>query len=363
MGGRTCFIAILAALAALPATADAATQWLDPVPVSPAGGDVTDNSSDVAMSANGDTVAVWVRGAVLEASFRPAGGTFGPVESVPVTSDATGVADPFVAFDGSTAVMVFFEFTNGPGFAVARAVRNPDGTYGEAKTISTPGRYAAEQFVAGNAAGDVVAFWLEAEGSARYFATAFRPAGATDFEAPATFPTGSDLGYDGAVDSAGNAIVVWDDGTTIKSTSRPAGGSFGDAAPVVTEAEDVNSPSIAVSADGTAVVTYRRYDPTVSGPNETFGHNRAWATVRAADASAFGPPQDVSANDYGTLFTGAAVDGRGDAIALYQAGSQPWAAVAPPGGVFGDAVRLSPAAHDMYAPQMEVAGDGSTHIG
>src|SRR4051794_17688653 len=149
MGGRLCLIAILAALAGLPATAQAAPQWLDPVPVSPAGGDVHDNSSDIAMDANGDTIAVWIRDNAVEASFRPASGTFGPVETVPYTSDGAGALYLTVQFDGSTAVIVFLEATTSAGFVVARAVRNPDGTYGETKVISSPGRTTSVPLSAG----------------------------------------------------------------------------------------------------------------------------------------------------------------------------------------------------------------------
>jgi hypothetical protein len=350
-------VGLALAVASLPASADAAPIWLDPVPLSPAGSDVNENNFDVAMSAAGDVLAVWGRGGVVEASFRPAGGSFGPVETVPAIPGGSSATGPVAAFDGRTAVIAYSQFLN-PGIVAAAATRNADGTYAETKQISAPGLYASVPRLASNAAGDVVAFWRESDGnSLAVMATRFRPAGGT-FEPPATFASTADGDFAGAVDAAGDAIVVWDDGKTISSASRPAGGSFGPSAPVVTTADELSVPTVALRTDGTALVTYLRADPTTTG----FTQRRPWATLRAAGASAFGTPEDISANDLGAYFTGAAIDGHGDEVAIYEAGTQPWAAVAPPGGAFGDAVRLSPAAMDMYAPQIEVSGDGATHV-
>jgi hypothetical protein len=356
---RVCLLAVVLACLA-PAAGHAAPTWLAPTSLSPVGADAADGNYDVAMSAQGDTLAVWQRGPFLESSFRPAGGTFGPVVPVPNLTGAAAALTPVVAFDGQIGVIVFEQDMN-PGFIVARAVRKLDGTFTGARAISSQGRNATGVRLGADVAGDMVAAWQEREGSNYAVAASVRPSG-DDFGPLATFPVATTSEVACAMGPGRDALVVWDSGTSISGASRPAGGAFGAAAPLVTAPEDLSAPSVALGAGGAAALTYLRYDATVSGPDPSFGNRRAWAATRAAGAGSFGAPEDVSANGFGTIFTGAAIDGHGDAVAVYQAGVLPWAAVAPPGGTFGDAVRLSPADQDMYAPRVAVAGDGATHV-
>lgn len=353
-------VAMLTAVAVPVLSAHAAATWLAPATLSSAGSDAHESHFDVAMSSGGDTLAVWLRGGVLESSFRPAGGSFGPVVPVPFVPGATGASTPVVAFDGAVAVILFAQGTPS-GTVVARALRAADGSFAETKVISGPGFSSGNPELASGAGGEIVAVWYEVKDAARNMVVSVRPPGG-EFGLRTEYPVAGDFDYAIDANAAGDAIVAWDTGTSLHAASRPATGSFGAAAPVVTTGDDLATPSVALGDNGAAVVTFLRRDATVSGPNDSYGKGRAWATLRAAGSSAFAPPQDISANNFGTIFTGAAIDGKGDAVALFQAGTQPWAAVAPPGGSFGAPSRLSPASHDMYSPQIRVSGDGTTHV-
>src|SRR5205085_978009 len=128
-----------------------------------------------------------------------------------------------------------------------------------------------------------------------------------------------------AVDAQGNAIAVWhrfDAGTNtivqaaaLAAASRrrrryftpKPGGSFGAPQDLSAAGQNASFPEVAVDGQDNAIAVWRRFDGT---------NFIVQAAARAAGGS-FGAPQDLSAAGQKAGFPEVAVDGQGNAIAVW----------------------------------------------
>jgi hypothetical protein len=128
-----------------------------------------------------------------------------------------------------------------------------------------------------------------------------------------------------AVDGQGNAIAVWhrfDAGTNtiVQAAARAAasrrrrryftpkrGGSFGAPQDLSAAGQSASFSEVAVDGRGNAIAVWRRFDGT---------NTIVQAAVRAAGGS-FGAPQDLSAAGQTANDPQVAVDGQGNAIAVW----------------------------------------------
>ncbi|MGZ6638599.1 MAG: hypothetical protein ACXVII_37790 [Solirubrobacteraceae bacterium] len=114
-----------------------------------------------------------------------------------------------------------------------------------------------------------------------------------------------------AVDGQGNAIAVWQrsDGTNtiVQAAARAAGGSFGAPQDLSAAGQKAGFPEVALDGQGNAIAVWQRFDGT---------NFIMQAAVRAAGGS-FGAPQDLSAAGQTANDPQVAVDGRGNAIAVW----------------------------------------------
>ena len=262
--GRRTLIALGAALASLACAASVATAAgsLPVVDVSvPAsgspgpcgflGGHPGSGGVDVAANARGDTIVTWARndGAgnyTLQASFRPAGGSFEAPQNVgpTLTCFFLSVFGPTadVALDENGGAVIVFAAPGAGGNTVARAaIRPPGGAFGTPVDLSSDTQGAGPPMLAMNPSGAAVAVWS------------------------------------------------WDDGTNdvIQTASRQPGQPFGAATPLTPTGADARSPRIAINASGAAAATWVRSNGTVF---------IAQARVRPAGAGAFGAVQNLSAD-------------------------------------------------------------------
>ena len=142
----------LALLLTAPAAAAGPTPPLPVAPATPDGDDPAcvagdrqpgNGGADVAVNAAGDAVVTWTHDAgagaqVVQAAVRPAGGAFGPPETIGGTLPCAflGIAGhtPQAAIDRAGNVVVAFAATSG-GNVVIRAAQRPAG--GRFGTVST----------------------------------------------------------------------------------------------------------------------------------------------------------------------------------------------------------------------------------
>jgi hypothetical protein len=185
-----------------------AAGWTAPATVSTA----TDVSSAEAVSAvapDGTLAVAWVQGtganAVVQASVRPAGGTFtAPQTLSPAAADLSNLA---VAIDGSGNTTVVWLTAQR-----VRASYRPAGGAWPATPQTLSSVNSTFPSVAAGPRGGAIAVWVQTSGSNKVAAGAIRPIGATTFGSPTTVsPEGRTIYYNprAAMDDAGDVAVTW----------------------------------------------------------------------------------------------------------------------------------------------------------
>jgi hypothetical protein len=276
---------VLAAVAAAPLVrlpaASAAPGWRSSADLAGRSVDyVTD--PDVAVSADGHAVAVWVfapegTSGVVMMSRRAPGGTFGPPVAV---SGNQGLADrdarlPQVGIADDGSALLAWIYANGTNDQVRYRSVTPGGALGPVRD-ATPVEQGYDAWaldLAVNGAGRIAMTW----------ATSDRPYGATgsialgvDAADPLVAP--GDVIYQPGVgiDAAGDAVFVWERDVQggighfeVESRAKPVGQPLGqltvhDGAGADQRAE---GPSVAVAPDGRAVVAYGYRPATNAAPS------------------------------------------------------------------------------------------------
>jgi len=328
--------------------------WQAPVVLSAAGQNTT--KVQIAVDPQGNAVVVWERSsantAVLQSASRPAGGAWGPVTDIAVTNTDFEFSRPQVALDAlGNAVVVWQNGTANTHFIQA-AVRAAGGAWQAPVTLSAAGRDNVSPQLAVDPQGTAVAVWTRYEVSGSFVNSAVRPAGA-GWQAPVAISAAGHDPYltDVAIDAQGTAVAVWESlSDPIHTVDRPAGGSW--QAPVAIQAG--TQVRIAVSPQGNAVLIWQAGTIVRS-------------TVRPA-GGAWQAPVDLPGDD--GFFHGAssepavAIDPQGKAVAVWQrvliqAGqtiTRVQAAVRQPnGGAWQPATDLSPP--ERYGSRAQVAID------
>ena len=137
-----------------------------PVKLSAAGQNAT--FPTVAVNERGDAIVAWRRsnGAneIVQASFRPAGGSFGaPVDLSP---EGRNGDLPRVAIDAAGDATVVWDSTNGGPEVVEEATRSAaTGSFAKPVVLSKEAEPAQEPVVAMSAEGDTAIAWIRSNGS------------------------------------------------------------------------------------------------------------------------------------------------------------------------------------------------------
>ena len=241
-------IASLAAvlLAALPASASAATIWGLPHRLSPVGA----RNVAVAVDARGHGVVAWARPdqrseVRIEAVIR-SGRAWRPVRQLGLANTLMGRA-PMVAVSGRGDA--FVAWVGRDDNALHVAMHAPARPW----TSSILGDAANHPVVAANAAGDAAAAWIrlgEVEVAQRPRDGDWGPPAA--LSAPALAADNPRL----AMSATGDVIVAWHAGGRMHASVQPAGQSFGLALPLSGPAAVVASPVLAANAAGDAVAAW-----------------------------------------------------------------------------------------------------------
>jgi uncharacterized repeat protein (TIGR01451 family) len=213
---------------------------------------------DIAVGSQGTAVAVWERrggtDSRIEAAFSPGGGVFGTTQTI---SDTFSYL-PDVAVDPAGGAVAVWQRADAIGTGDSRieaAFRPAGGSFGDVQTVSPGGSYPR---VAVDPGGGAVAVWERYLDAQSRIEAAFRPPGGS-FGAPQPISDpGESYSAQVAVDPDGVAVALWIGSGQIQAAFRPAGGSFGDVQTVSDAGGNVDSPQVTVDSEGGAVAVWRR---------------------------------------------------------------------------------------------------------
>ncbi len=280
---------------------------------------------------------------------------------VPVDLSVSGrdasIPQVAIAADGTTTV-VWRRF-NGANYVVQASTRPPGGTFSAPVDVSVAGQDADLPQVAVGVDGSTTATWDRFDGTSQIVQASTRPPGGT-FSAPVNLSasaTGEDA-YDPelALSADGTTTVAWrreiGANSIVRVSTRPPGGTF--SAPVsLSVAGQSYRPQVAVAADGTATVTW-------SGPS-----NIVQASTRPPGGT-FSAPFDLSVAGQDANYPQVAVAADGTTTVVWDrfdgANTIVQASTRPPGSTFAAPVDLSATGQNAKNPQVAVGVDGSTTV-
>ncbi len=334
----------------------------------------------VAMTPGGEAVAAWVHfenpNSVIEVATRPPGGSFSPPIAVATSEPNSNPQDLQLAVNPAGEIAVAGvqkepKSSVAPTqFSVLASVGEPASGFSAPTIISptplTVENEAGEVRLAIDPGGDVTAVWAYHEAAAKLYVVqgASRPAGGS-FSAPISLSEASESAYEPAVaiDSNGDAIAVWtaESGTSfgiqastwdlggsgstpiglseagadastpeiamtpggaatvvwistdsedfwiVQASAGSPGASFSTPADLSAPGEDAEDPDVAMNAGGAATVVWQRFD----------GANKIAQASTSAGGADFGPAVDLSASGKNAVFPAVAMDGAGDATAVW----------------------------------------------
>jgi PKD domain-containing protein len=309
-------------------------------------------SKDVAIASNdaGDMVVVWSTSVELKASFRPAGGAFGPTEQL---SQLPG-ALPVTAVDGAGNALAAWISVESGEESVAGASRiRSAGQWTLPKTLSTHPVIDAPPALAANARGDAVVAFTQSSNAAADPPYTIRVATGTILSGlgPSDQLGGQDTGDpDVAINAAGESVAVWVSSTGVQAARRPPGGTFGSGGPI-SDGGTTIGPQVGIDDHGDAMAAWWRGNNAEASTSPEGGSFPAQGTPLGA-ASVF-PPIALSTARDGTSLVVWGLSASGDSRSL--SGS-----VRAPGGAFGGSFVLDsvPYSNTAFVDSPAVAFDG-----
>lgn len=287
--------------------------WHAPVDLSAPGQNAFD--AQVAVDAQGDATAVWDRfngsNYIVQSASRPSGGVWqAPVDLSVAGGDAV---IPQVALDANGDATAVWIRSNGTNDVVQTAIRPAGGVWQATVDLSVPGQEAREPRIAVNAHGEAAAVWRRSDGANTIVQGAIRPAGGV-WQAPVDLSaTGQKaLGPQVAIDPQGDATAVWQrpngTNTIVQAATLPAGGVWQAPIDLSAVGQDAFNPELALDAQGNGTAIWQR-------------SNGATYIVQAATHAASGlwqPPVDLSVTGQNADLPQVALDAHGNAVAVWQ---------------------------------------------
>jgi hypothetical protein len=296
-------------------TRPASIGWQAPVDLSIAGEGLGFSyaTPQVAVGAGGDAVAVWRRDSGgVQAAFRPTGGDWEP--AVDLSAPGRDAAYPQVVVDAQgNAVAVWFD----DGARRIVSAYRPTGQPWQAPvSVSDLSAAPYGPQIAVNTRGDIVAVWMRSDGKHYIIATAAMKAGGSwqktiDLSATDGFRNAYEPSI--AIDQHGNTVAVWQrsgsGALVIEGAVRPATGVWQSPVRLSAARGRAYAPHVAIDGRGQAIAVWQR-------------SNTIEASVRAPHAR-WGQPVRLSNPDEDAVFAHVAINERGDASAVWQHNIQP----------------------------------------
>jgi hypothetical protein len=239
-----------------------ALSWQAPVALSAEG--YFAQAVHIALDAQGDAVAIWIRNGIVETAERPAATG---VWTAPL-SLSSGLGNPHVAMDSRGDAIAIWERDH----VVETSVRSVGtGVWVGPVVLSASGEEADEADISVDAAGDAIAVWQTLSGTT--IDADERPQGSGAWERPVAVSVGpgQELGAFPkiAVDAAGNAVVAWDrsNGSNyiVEASTKSAASSVWQV-PVAISPVSQSSyiPWVAIDPEGNAVAAWEVQSSNIS---------------------------------------------------------------------------------------------------
>jgi hypothetical protein len=260
---------VVVAVAGTPSAASASTAtWSPPATLSAASNGQF--RQDVAVSASGETVAVWSRtgsnGSRVFAASRPAGGEWSAAVALSAAGD--NAAEPSVAIrsDGNAVAV----WVGGPGGArlVRGAIRSPDGTWAPPQDVSVPSAVVSSPRMAFDGLDVGVAVWTRSNGT-NMIVQAARMRPSLVWQEPSDVsPVGEDASLpDISLASDGQGLLVWQVAgapVAIKASVHRPHAMWASPVPVSEAGLAGSGPSAVMDATGAGLVVWEQTGTVMS---------------------------------------------------------------------------------------------------
>jgi hypothetical protein len=246
--------------------ARSSTGTLSPVQTLSAAGQ---NASEpqVGIDSTGNAVFTWKRSdgtnTRIEAIARSAAGTLSAVQLLSLAGQ--NASQPQVSvFSNGNAAFTWMRF-DGTNNRTETRTRSAAGTLTPVQPLSAPGQNASQpQVAAVSSSGAAVYAWTRFDGTDFRVQTRARSSAGVLSAVQIVSPAGASSGIPQlAVDSSGNAVIVWRfDGANkrVEARTRSAAGTLGAVQFLSIAGFDADLPQIAVSPGGTALVPWQLFD-------------------------------------------------------------------------------------------------------
>ena len=322
------------------------------------------HSPQIAMDADGNATAVWSQydGTVHNIWTNRYNATTSSWETAEKIENISGNAySAQVAMDSTGNAIVVWQQDDGTVYNLwANRYDATTLSWGTAEEIESNSGSAYSAQLAMDGAGNVMVVWRQSGDSAvniwanRYSATTISWGTAEQID-------GSSVGTayipQIAMDSAGNAIVVWQHEDAIWGNRYNATtSSWGTADLISTDGESANSPKIAMNSVGNAILVWLQSDGTVE---------RLWSNRYNGTSSVWGTAEKIENNSESASYPQIVMDGGGNGIVVwlqsdgtverlwsnrYNATSSTW----------GAAEKIENNSESAYYPQLAMDGEGNT---
>jgi hypothetical protein len=237
--------------------------------LSAAGQDAT--APEVASDADGDAVVVWYRfdGAHWRVQARSVtgAGTPGPIRTL--SAGSRDAYAPEVAIDaGGDAIVAWERYLGAAGYRILARQRPAGGAFGPAQTLSATGQSSSIPEIASDADGDALVAWQTFDGAHGLIrARQVSASGSLGTITPPLSAPGQDaFAQQVSSDADGDAVVTWVrlDGTSSRVQARAlsAGGALGATKTLSGAGRDAVAPQVASDAAGGAILAWQRSDGT-----------------------------------------------------------------------------------------------------
>ena len=288
-------------------------------------------SLTASITASGIAAAAWSIGGSVQISLRSSAGVW----SAPVSFGTSGSASNLVEkLDAQGNGVATWAQTASTVPVIEAVTWNAAGTFGSVTQVSSSTQGAAQPDLAVNEAGTAIVVWQafapNDNGNPNQIESATRPAGGSWSSPTAVSPVMSATWTPRvALDSAGNATAVWQQGgVNIDAAARPAGGSW--SSPVQIEMSGFTQASgEAVAADSAGNVT-ATWMSSLSGSalvrSATRPAGGSWATPSTlAQCASTCVPQLAAARDGSITLVGFAPAGGASSNVAVRLGQGSWA--------------------------------------
>jgi hypothetical protein len=307
-------LVMLVALLAVASAGAAPPTWLAPTQLSKLGMKEDARGNEVAMGPRGDLADVWEleksSGANrVEVAIRRPGGSWGaPVAVSPLGANSSG-AEIGIAEAGDVTVVWSQEAGEGVNVLYSSTL-SPGLQWSAPVAVSAAGDKPGWFELAVDPGGEAVIVYEDSSTVKSRARVVTRPAGG-DWAAPLTVSAAGEETTTNptlAVGAGGDAAIVWTIPNAVRAVERPAGGGWSAPATVVSASNSFFYPSVAVAPNGEAVAVWQQAINGVGAVVESsFETGGAWSAPVELGGGFFyaGPPQ-------------VAIDAAGEAVALWE---------------------------------------------